>query len=205
MRNKTGTGSRTTLLPCSTNSTKNLKVALLNMAMLRGATPAKELIDRYCLRLSSEDEGDVLEALAKIAETPRHEGELAFPELGLVISLVNAEAVARHNRQALSREIYQQQICPGCNGVVSSMVRVGSQMRTWCGKCRQYRKIAPEDLELSGEQWAAVCGALNYGHEEWRRRGSKNNESVAPIDRLTAWPVNGLGPVYEIDSLKRDI
>lgn len=202
MQNRTGTGSKTTLSLCSPK--KTIRNALVEMAMLRGATPAKELIERYCVRLSAENEADVLAALAKVAEMARHEGELAFPELGALIALVNCEAVARRNREAAAREVYQQQICPKCNSVVGMMVPVGAQMRAWCVPCQQYRKIVPEDMELTAEQWAAVCGALAYGYAEWRKRGAKHHESVSPVDRATAWPVNGLGPVYEIDAFTPD-
>lgn len=183
---------------------RKIAQALTDAAALRGGQIDKEAKRLYLEKLSEEPVQDVLMAIEKLGELKRQEFESAIPDVGSLLALVRVCTVARRNREAANREIYQQQICPRCNSVVGMMVQVGAQMRTWCMPCQQYRRIAPDDLKLTAEQWAAVCGALASGYAEWRKRGAKHHESVSPVDRATAWPVNGLGPVYEIDAFTPD-
>lgn len=52
----------------------------------------------YSNRLSREVEEDVLTALEKLAEMPRQEYELALPDLGAMVALVEVCRLARQNR-----------------------------------------------------------------------------------------------------------
>lgn len=69
----------------------------------------------YAKRLSKEHFEDVITALEKIAEMPRHEGELAFPEVGAVLAMVEVVRIARHNREMVA---HNQRLvvwkCPAC-------------------------------------------------------------------------------------------
>lgn len=183
---------------------RKIAQALTEAATLRGGQLDKEAKRLYLEKLSEEPVQDVLMALEKLGELKRQEFESAIPDVGSLLALVSGCTVARHSREAASREVYQQQICPKCSSVVGMMMPVDSQFHTYCLPCRAYRKIVPNDLELSTEEWASLCGTLDYGYQEWVRRGRKQSESVTPVDRYKAWPINGMGPVYEIDPISPD-
>lgn len=132
------------------------------MAMLRGASPSKELIEAYQSRLQRENEVDVLAALHKIGEMPRQDGELAFPELGSIIALMNACGVARRNRiEAEKNKRLVTWVCPDCNVTCSSWVAPGASLERRC-------QGIPRDGSLGqNSQGRRICGArLEVAYDE---------------------------------------
>lgn len=122
-------------------------------------------------------------ALEKLGEMERKEGETAMPPIGAILAVIQAMGIARQNRLRAEQEVYQQQICPKCQSVVGMMRPRASQDRTFCLPCQAYRKIVPEDLRLSEPEWAEICAYLDAGYREWKRRGSRFDESVGEVDR----------------------
>lgn len=55
--------------------------------------PSKETLRLYSQRLADEDLARVEKALIKIAETPRKEGESAFPDLGTILAAIKAQPI----------------------------------------------------------------------------------------------------------------
>lgn len=56
------------------------------------------MLNLYSKRLEKERFDDVIAALETIQDLPRGEGELAFPEIGAILAMVNVCAVSRQNR-----------------------------------------------------------------------------------------------------------
>jgi hypothetical protein len=78
-------------------------------------------------------------------------------------------------------EAFQQQVCPKCGSVAQMMRPAGDQFRTWCLPCQSYRKIYPEDMELTAGEWSMLCAELDLMlYRAWKSRGSKHNECVDP-------------------------
>jgi len=166
---------------------EKIKMALAQMAMFRGARLDAKMLSLYAQRLSKERLEDVLAALTRIQDQPRQEGELSFPEVGAIISMARSAGRQRQEQDRDLHEYFQQQVCPVCGGIVGMMRPRGEQFRTWCVGCQSYRKITPEDLQLTAPQWSLVCMSLERIHREWRQRGGQFNDCVNPqFDREIA-------------------
>lgn len=83
----------------SDNPLLRIKMALTEMASFRMAKVDAAQLSLFARRLAKENLDDVLSALATLAELPREEGENSFPEIGVILSSVGMERVARHNRE----------------------------------------------------------------------------------------------------------
>ena len=174
--------NKTTSLQCSKKS--SIKKAVVELALARGASPSKKVIDLYIERLEKESAADVIAALEMISDLPRKEGELAFPEIGTILAAVSMTTVSRANRERAEDEYFQQQMCPKCAGLVGMMRKRGDQFRTWCLACQAYRKIVPEDLELTALEWELLCLELDRIYNAWIGRGSIPSECVdTQLDR----------------------
>ncbi len=168
----------------SPKQSENLMAALTALAMLRGASLDTSTLKLYCRKLEKERAEDLYEALERLGELPRSEGDPAFPSVGAILSMVGVMGVARHNRERAQREGYQQQVCPKC-GSLAGMIRPrGEQFRTWCPPCDAFRKIIPEDLTLTDGEWNLLCEELDAQFNAWKRRGGPMHERVDPqLDR----------------------
>ena len=226
----------------SKNQLQQIRTALAMMAAFRGAKPDGTTLTAYSGRLQKAIVDkvrleDVIAAIEKLADMPREEGELAFPEVGVLLDMSVVMSVQRFHRIQASRadflvrwackscgihksgwiatndtaprickgihrsgngpcgatmeivydergrptnEYYQQQVCPGCGNIIAMMRPVGEQFRTWCGECKAYRKIYPEDMTLTEAEWQLLCVELETIHREWLKRGSKVEECVCP-------------------------
>jgi hypothetical protein len=69
------------------------------MAMFRSTMVDASTLELFSRRLAKERFEDVVAAIEKIGEMPREEGQAAFPELGLILSMTSVMALARHNRE----------------------------------------------------------------------------------------------------------
>ena len=139
----------------------------------------REALRLYSTRLAKERLEDVLMALEKLAEMPRGEFESLMPGIGGILAVVAAMAEARRARSK-PQEYYQQQACPVCGSIVGMMRPVLEQFRTWCAPCQSYRKIIPEDLELTPNEWQLLCVELDTIYREWVKRGRQYHECVDP-------------------------
>ena len=169
-----------------TSPLSRVKTMLQATATLRGQKMDVDSLSLYANRLAKEPIEDVESALEKLSEMPRREYEPAIPEIGGLLSLVKVMTVARHNRMRENLPVWQQQVCPKCGNIVGHHVPKGEQGRTWCVPCQSYRKIMPEDLTLTNEQWEFICDALTRHYEAWKANGSKYEESCPLVDRQTA-------------------
>lgn len=77
--------------------------ALKAAAVCRGAKLDQPTLTLYSNRLTREAEEDVLLALEKLAEMPRHEHESALPDLGSLVALVETCRIARQNRAVIEQ------------------------------------------------------------------------------------------------------
>ena len=63
-----------------------IQMALAQMALLRGTKLDKMTLSLYSKRLAQENVEDVLAGIETIQDLPREEGDLAFPEVGAILS-----------------------------------------------------------------------------------------------------------------------
>ena len=81
-------GLSTTSVPPLT-SLERIALAIGEMAILRNAeTPKSEAIVMFAKRLNQENIDLVLRAIKRISETPREQGEAAFPDLGTILKVM---------------------------------------------------------------------------------------------------------------------
>ena len=88
----------------SMSALQRIQMALTQMAIFRGGEMDKTTLSLYSRRLAREGVEDVVAATETIAEMERKEGELRIPEIGAILKVVAAVAVARENRQRYSDE-----------------------------------------------------------------------------------------------------
>lgn len=94
---------------------EKIKAALKATATFRGSKPDQTTLTLYSNRLARETEEDVLLALEKLAEMPRHEYESALPDIGGVLALVDVCRIARQNRAEIekNKKLFYFR-CPDC-------------------------------------------------------------------------------------------
>lgn len=93
----------------------------------------------------------------------------------------HAEMVIVYDERTQAKpQTFQQQMCPECGGIVSMMRPVGEQFRTWCVACQKYRKIVPDDMNLTDGEWALVCFELGEIHKVWVDDGRRCEDCIDP-------------------------
>jgi hypothetical protein len=138
---------------------QKIKTALAVMASLRGAKIDAQTLSLYGSRLGTEILDDVIAAIEKIAEKKREEGELAFPEIGAILSLIPTMAAARHTRDAMAKDSYRVVWrCPECR-----IFQTG-----WIGRADQQPRIC----QGAARAGSGKCGAIMQIFEDERPKGA---------------------------------
>jgi hypothetical protein len=94
---------------------------------------------------------DVMRALEQLQEMPRREGESALPEIGAILALIGAAAVARRNREACA--VDQEYIvwrCAACKGTVAGFYPKGGEPTVARHCQRQLQGIGAQKGQLCG-------------------------------------------------------
>lgn len=128
------------------------------MASLRGAKIDAQTLSLYGSRLRTEILEDAIAAIEKIAEKKREEGELAFPEIGAILSLIPAMAVARQNRDSLAKDSYRVVWrCPECRIFQTGWIRRTDHQ--------------PRICQGAARAGSGKCGAIMQIFEDERPKG----------------------------------
>lgn len=100
---------------------------------MRGANPPTEIIKSYADRLAREQVVDVINALLKIQELQRGEGELAFPSIGTILSMTAVERRSRYNRDmgCGTKELVSYR-CPSCSAIFDVFEKLGAHPQRTC-------------------------------------------------------------------------
>jgi len=109
----------------------------------------------YSTRLSKKNLTDVLVVLSHLAESPRSQYEPAIPDLGALLALVDAEAVARNNRtEAVKSQRLVYWSCPECGTVNSGFPMSNSDLDR---RCRGIPRDGSIETHRDGSR--RICGA----------------------------------------------
>jgi hypothetical protein len=134
---------------------RSILEALAQMALMRGAGPSPQTFKAYSRRLAREQLEDVLSAIITLSELPRGEGDLAFPEIGMILSTVGIARVARHNREANSQPVdLVRWRCPECHHATADFIAPDD---AGYRRCRGIPRDGKFDQNYQGEK---ICGAM---------------------------------------------
>lgn len=116
----------------STNASLRIKTALSQMAIFRGAKIDVSTLKLYSARLEQEPVDDVIDAIEKLQDTPRGEGELALPEIGVLLAMTRAAGVARANRRSAHLKDLARWRCPSCNATRCGYIDTSDFATRYC-------------------------------------------------------------------------
>ena len=112
----------------------------------------------YSKRLAQENVEDVLAGIETIQDLPREEGDLAFPEVGAILSTARVCRVARINREAAAKvTVLVRWRCPECGITLCDWISPSDDAPR---VCKGIPSKGPSDV---------VCGAIM--DEVHRERG----------------------------------
>jgi DNA-directed RNA polymerase subunit RPC12/RpoP len=113
------------------------------------------MLTLYSKRLVKERLEDVVSALEMIQDLPREEGELAFPEVGTILSTVGVCALSRRNRARMAHQtVLVHYRCPDCGVYRSGWIPPDDHAPRRCNGIPRDRRT---DNNPDGVR---VCGAL---------------------------------------------
>lgn len=131
--------------------------ALKQAATMRGGVMEAESLRAYSKRLGQENLDDVLTALTKLGEMKRNEYEGVMPDVGGILAVVQAMAVARINRMAINarKTTMVRWECPDCGIHNSGFVAPDDHRER---RCQGFSK--DKDLSWDPRGGRKICGAL---------------------------------------------